>query len=282
MQYLHSRQIILRDLKPENIGFDSKGRVKLFDFGLACAVSQGNADGVAGSLRYMAPETMLAQGSGLPSDVYSFGVVLWEVATLRTPFKSLLHCQRQRERRGRVGLMIEKVATEGWRPATWNIRSRPIRRLIHDCWDSNPDARPSFVRIGLVLCDISKLQEQRQPAASSSGRGSQALISSAPAVYYKNLHARVLQTGGHDAATPTISIEGTFRRRQPLSDPFKYLQRSSSGISVATPITSGGEDDSLCPVPSMQSTGIICWKRQNLSVYDHAYHKQSSQCWSRR
>jgi serine/threonine protein kinase len=266
MKYLHSRQIVLRDLKPENIGFDSKGRVKLFDFGLAGSVSQGDMDGVAGSIPYMAPETMLAKGSGSPSDVYSFGVVLWEVATLKAPFDSLLHCHRLRQKDDCSGLMIDKVAIEGWRPATWNIPSHPIRRLIQDCWDSNPDARPSFVRIGLLLSDIYKSHEQRQ-LAPSFGRDSRIILSSAPGMVSKNLHARVLQTGRK--CEPTISIEGTFlRRRHLLSDPFKYLKRNSSGISAATSITSRGEDDSLCPVPSMQSTGTICRRGQNLPIYD--------------
>jgi hypothetical protein len=33
--YLHERNIIFRDLKPANVGFDVRGDVKLFDFGLA-------------------------------------------------------------------------------------------------------------------------------------------------------------------------------------------------------------------------------------------------------
>ena len=56
--------VIYRDLKPDNIGFDVRGDVKLFDFGLAKEIdrSQVQRDGLykltgdTGSPRYMAPE----------------------------------------------------------------------------------------------------------------------------------------------------------------------------------------------------------------------------------
>jgi len=35
IQYLHNKKIVHRDLKPNNIGFDIRGDVKIFDFGLA-------------------------------------------------------------------------------------------------------------------------------------------------------------------------------------------------------------------------------------------------------
>lgn len=65
-KYLHGMQILYRDLKPDNIGFDVRGDVKIFDFGLARQLPRGRlADGTyrmtgdTGSPRYMAPEVAL-------------------------------------------------------------------------------------------------------------------------------------------------------------------------------------------------------------------------------
>jgi serine/threonine protein kinase len=60
--HLHDMKIIYRDLKPENVGFDIRGDIKIFDFGLAKEVrdpdDEGNykLTGYCGSPMYMAPE----------------------------------------------------------------------------------------------------------------------------------------------------------------------------------------------------------------------------------
>lgn len=41
MSYLHDKSIVFRDLKPDNIGFDDKGVLKVFDFGLAKELKPG-------------------------------------------------------------------------------------------------------------------------------------------------------------------------------------------------------------------------------------------------
>ena len=69
LRYLHGLSIVYRDLKPDNIGFDVRGDVKIFDFGLAKEITQAEKvdddlykmSGNTGSLRYMAPEVALEQ-----------------------------------------------------------------------------------------------------------------------------------------------------------------------------------------------------------------------------
>jgi serine/threonine protein kinase len=173
MKYLHAQGIVLRDLKPDNIGFDATGTVKLFDLGLARPIEDCCSSSLAGSFRYMAPETMMCRPSGFQSDVYSFGVVLWELSTLQRPYndwfcglkggggKPSFLSRRRRRRRRRANnnnnnnkSFSETVVLGGWRHSVGDIPCKVTRRLIQDCWDPNPDARPSFSRIWLLLKDV--------------------------------------------------------------------------------------------------------------------------------
>jgi len=64
MKYLHEKNIMHRDLKPANVGFDSHGKLKLFDFGYAAKLLPKNQlsdgkyrlEGGIGTCLYMAPE----------------------------------------------------------------------------------------------------------------------------------------------------------------------------------------------------------------------------------
>jgi serine/threonine protein kinase len=63
LQFAHEEGILHRDIKPENILLDSKGRVKIADFGIAKLVGEPRpvtkltATGAAiGTPNYMAPE----------------------------------------------------------------------------------------------------------------------------------------------------------------------------------------------------------------------------------
>ncbi len=93
LQFAHDEGVVHRDIKPENILIDSKGRVKIADFGLAKLVA-GSADDftltgthqVMGTPRYMAPEQMEGSHSvDHRADIYSLGVVFYEMLTGQVP-----------------------------------------------------------------------------------------------------------------------------------------------------------------------------------------------------
>ncbi len=84
MAVAHQVGIVHRDLKPANILIDNDSLLKIVDFGVAAAQSQGDTQltktgYVIGSPKYMAPEQILGKKVDERADVYSLGVILYEM-----------------------------------------------------------------------------------------------------------------------------------------------------------------------------------------------------------
>jgi serine/threonine-protein kinase len=84
MAVAHQAGIVHRDLKPANVLIDNEGLLKIVDFGVAAAQSQGDTQltktgYVIGSPKYMAPEQILGKKVDERADIYSLGVILYEM-----------------------------------------------------------------------------------------------------------------------------------------------------------------------------------------------------------
>ena len=88
LEFLHKNNMVYRDLKPENILLDSRGHIKLTDFGLSKILEDEDdkAYTICGTPQYLAPEVLLKQGYDKAVDWWSLGCVMYEMLVGRLPF----------------------------------------------------------------------------------------------------------------------------------------------------------------------------------------------------
>lgn len=157
LEYLHSQKVMYRDLKPDNIGFDVRGDVKIFDFGLAreypktekMAHDTYEMSGKTGSLRYMAPEVAKELPYNETVDVYSLAIMAWQIFEMDTPFKGYSIAMHN-------NLVVEK----GGRPRVnpkWGSR---LGGWLKKAWSVKIPERPSTEEsVKLLRDEINELQD---------------------------------------------------------------------------------------------------------------------------
>ncbi|XP_010270610.1 PREDICTED: probable L-type lectin-domain containing receptor kinase S.5 [Nelumbo nucifera] len=101
LHYLHTeydQKVVHRDIKPSNIMLDSNFNARLGDFGLARALdhektsyAEMDAQGMPGTMGYLAPECFHTLKATRESDVYAFGTVVLEVVSGQRPWTKIEH-----------------------------------------------------------------------------------------------------------------------------------------------------------------------------------------------
>lgn len=111
LEHAHEAGILHRDIKPANVLIDDQAKPKIVDFGLAKAMSAGQADGVIfGTPDYTAPEVILNPHSvDNRSDIFSMGVMLYELLTGKLPGKPVIPASTISKSDPRFDPILEKA-----------------------------------------------------------------------------------------------------------------------------------------------------------------------------
>nr|3ORN_A Chain A, Dual specificity mitogen-activated protein kinase kinase 1 [Homo sapiens]3OS3_A Chain A, Dual specificity mitogen-activated protein kinase kinase 1 [Homo sapiens]3WIG_A Chain A, Dual specificity mitogen-activated protein kinase kinase 1 [Homo sapiens] len=86
LTYLREKHKIMhRDVKPSNILVNSRGEIKLCDFGVSGQLIDSMANSFVGTRSYMSPERLQGTHYSVQSDIWSMGLSLVEMAVGRYP-----------------------------------------------------------------------------------------------------------------------------------------------------------------------------------------------------
>lgn len=92
LDYAHNvARIVHRDIKPANLIVNSRGQLKVTDFGLAREIHPGPARDashppIVGTDWYMSPQQWTGDPAAVADDIYSLGVTIYELLTGKPPF----------------------------------------------------------------------------------------------------------------------------------------------------------------------------------------------------
>lgn len=98
LRAIHEAGVIHRDVKSPNLMLDTRGVVRVVDFGIAkgdptrpgpdlTLRPQTDPNQVVGSPEFMSPEQVRGQPLDVRTDIYSLGIVLYELCVGRVPFR---------------------------------------------------------------------------------------------------------------------------------------------------------------------------------------------------
>ncbi|MBU8934170.1 MAG: protein kinase [candidate division Zixibacteria bacterium] len=135
----HANRILHGDLKPSNILIDHNGRVKIIDLGISEDehTSQFTDDQtITGTTAYMPPEQLKGLRVDERSDLFSLGVVLYEVLTLKHPFRQ--HTDN----------LTMNAIMQGTVTSISKVRSgvpAELEKIIMTMIDPSPENRPAAI-----------------------------------------------------------------------------------------------------------------------------------------
>jgi serine/threonine-protein kinase len=164
----HAEGVVHCDLKPANLRLSRDGTLKILDFGLAklkrpivtgdvTASMTASEIAISGTLPYMAPEQLRAEGLDARTDLWGAGVVLYELATGTRPFRetvpakltdAILHARPEPPSARREGISPE------------------LSKVILRCLEKEPGRR--YQSANDLKSDLERLVNPTEPAAATA------------------------------------------------------------------------------------------------------------------
>jgi serine/threonine-protein kinase len=174
----HAAGVLHRDLKPENVIVARDDRVVITDFGIARALSAGEASAsaheIVGTPAYMAPEQLESAQLDERTDVYALGVMLFELLTGVVPWAN------ESPIRAALARMREPapdVRTE--RPSI----SAALAHIVATCMATKrEDRHRSAEEVGRALAELAAIPQSApslvpaRPAARPAARATVAIL----------------------------------------------------------------------------------------------------------
>lgn len=145
LTYLYTKHHIMhRDIKPSNILVNSKGQIKLCDFGVSGELVNSVADTFVGTSTYMAPERIQGHKYTVKSDVWSFGLSIMELAIGKFPFDASEHLSDGEAAPAGILDLLQQIVYE---PAPRLPKSEAFPPILEDmiqkCMSKAPEDRPT-------------------------------------------------------------------------------------------------------------------------------------------
>lgn len=258
LQYAHEVvEVVHRDLKPANLMVDSKGLLRIADFGISSSLNDTRTRDtaqVSGTIAYMSPEQIAGRPASVTDDVYSLGATLFDLLAGKPPFYQgnvigqvvSVDPPSIQDRRMELGISLAPV------PDVWE-------KTIRVCLEKDAAKRPGTIREVAEMLGIYDITDSRSGAAAAVDAGdagktrsrfslvgiggvvAAVLVAASLVVYFagrdSGADSAQLSTSGNPAASTEVA------RKDVAPDPADRAQELSHTAETTAPST--GQENAL-------------------------------------
>lgn len=142
LSFAHGQGIVHLDLKPSNLMINSRGQLKVTDFGISRSLGDGDPEGLdrhpSGTPAFMSPQRLNQMPASIADDIYSLGATLHALLTGRPPFGKSRNTGNTPAPSIREARETLKVTGKTDVPERWEA-------TVLACLSADPKARPSTI-----------------------------------------------------------------------------------------------------------------------------------------